>query len=126
MGALPREPLARAVSVLPVAGTAEVVAAGVADGVGAEGFSWATGCTKGKLGEFVMLALACVDGNGETPILGVEGGGNGEIPRLFLSLAAAAAAALAYLRPSPAGLGGIGAGFMVVEGPLPMVGREDV
>lgn len=44
------------------------------------------------------------------------------MPTLFLSLAAAAAAAEAYLSPSPGGLGGRDAGFMLeLDDTLPLV-----
>jgi len=67
-------------------------------------------------GELAALDLAtCTGGSGLMPTLtgvGIVGGGNGAMPR-FLSLAAAAAAAAdAYFRPSPAGLVGNDAGFM--------------
>ena len=74
-----------------------------------------TGWTEVLAGELVALVLAC-DGSGDM-LTGAEpgGGGNGAMPT-FLSLAAAAAAADAYLRPSPAGRVGSDAGFMA--GPL--------
>lgn len=77
-------------------------------------------------GELVALDLDCIGGNGEMPELCVPGGGgSGEIPTLALSLAAAAAAAEAYLSPSPAGLEGTWAGFIVgpLVLPLLMVGN---
>lgn len=57
----------------------------------------------------------------------LAGGGSGAMPTLFLS--AAAAAADAYLRPSPGGLVGTAAGFIPVgfaAGPVPIVGSGGV
>ena len=87
-----------------------------------DAFSCGTGCMDATLGELTALAIACAC-NGTPPTLGVAegGGGNGAIPTLF----AAAAAALAYFKPSPASLGGAIAGFMpaaLVEDPLLKVG----
>ena len=58
-------------------------------------------------GELAALDFACIACSGTTP----GGGGNGEMPTLFLSLAAAAAAADAYFNPS-AGRAGTVAGFI--------------
>lgn len=86
------------------------------------------GCIEVVLGELVALALDAAEtgGNGEIPkgaVTGCEpgGGGSGAIPRLFFSLAAAAAAADAYFNPSPAGRVGNDAGFMELLVLLPFV-----
>ena len=84
------------------------------------------------LGEGVALLLGItVDIGGDSPELPViggcapGGGGNGAIPSTFLSLAAAAAAADAYLRVSPGGRVGKGAGFILVfVMPFVVVGKE--
>lgn len=86
-----------------------------------DAFSCDTGCIDATLGELAALALACAC-SGAPLMLGVVegGGGNGAIPTLF----AAAAAALAYFKPSPASLGGATAGFILAlaEDPLLRVG----
>lgn len=66
-------------------------------------------------GELAALRLVCTNG-GVMP----GGGGNGEMPTLSLA-AAAAAAADAYLRPSPTGLVGTDAGFMLPLLVLPLL-----
>ena len=86
---------------------------------GVEGFE----DTAGVIGLFESFCESCLGafGDGSGFIGSVEavipgGGGSGAIPT-FLSVAAAAAAAEAYFKVSPAGLVGIGAGF--IELPLP-------
>ena len=84
------------------------------------------------LGDVVALPLGTdVDTEGESPALPLlwfvapGGGGSGAIPRTFLSLAAAAAAADAYLRVSPGARVGKGAGFMLLFViPLAVEGRD--
>lgn len=86
---------------------------------GVEGFEGTAGVVE-LLASFCGSCLGAFgDGNGfiaraEAVIPG--GGGSGAIPT-FLSVAAAAAAAEAYFKVSPAGLVGIGAGF--IELPVP-------
>ena len=69
----------------------------------------AAGCDTGTDGELVSLVL-----------LKPGGGGRGAIPTPLLSLAAAAAAADAYLRGCPVGMVGNGAGF-ILGSDLPFV-----
>jgi hypothetical protein len=68
------------------------------------------------LGEVVALLLG-IEGGGigwREAALTLGGGGSGAMPKTFLSLAAAAAAAEAYFNISPGALIGNGAGFMFV------------
>jgi len=82
-------------------------------------FSCDAGWIGATLGELAALALACADANEAAEMLGVAdgGGGNGAIPTLF----AAAAAALAYFKPSPASLIGATAGFMPTLAAAPLL-----
>jgi hypothetical protein len=113
-----------------VLGSADLLPLSAVEDAGAcAGFvSDGTGCVDATLGELVALVLrgCCVGGKGTGPVDVAAGcipggGGNGVKPRLFLSLAAAAAAADAYFRPSPAGRVGNVAGFMPAEPADPFV-----
>lgn len=83
-----------------------------------KGIAALAGCAIDGAGDVATLELtveACTgvfeDNEGGIGLLG--GGGSGAIPILPVSLIAAAAAAEAYLRTSPGGLVGGGAGFIV-------------
>lgn len=83
-------------------------------------------------GDVVALPFGIEAGTeGDNPLFPVPvaavpgGGGNGDMPRLFLSLAAAAAAADAYFKVSPGALVGRGAGFIALFGiPFDVDGKE--